>query len=60
MTQDRWYAIPVQKYTWTDLHRIGTGLSIADDILGDKQSKMTQHNYDRMQILAFYETLLPG
>ena len=51
---------PCKKYTWTDLHRIGTGLSIADDILGDKQSKMTKHDCDRMQILAFYETLLPG
>ena len=50
----------MQKYTWTDLHRIGTGLSTADDILSDKQCKMTQHECGRMQFLAFYETLLRG
>ena len=36
------------KKTWTNLHRIGTGLSIAIDIFGDKQSEMTSHDCDRM------------
>ena len=50
----------MQKYTWTDLHRIGTGLSTADDTEWQAVQYDSTRMRGRMQFLAFYETLLRG
>ena len=42
--------------TCNNLHRIEAGLSITNDISGDKQSKITRHECDRMLSISHRRT----